>query len=165
MPTNYLTPRMRDGTGQVPTLSILPGSVATPLSDITFPRNKTDFWNILHFEGLSSNRAPRKRSKIALSRRGLADSGCKDDDVVQVYQADLEIKSRHDHIHQPLESRRCTCKAEWHYSELKSAFTGDKRGFLCASRIHLHLVVSGPEVKRRKPTGSSQGIQTGVDSE
>ena len=54
--------------GQVTTLSILPGSVATPLSDITCPRNETDFWNILHFEGLSFNRAPRKRSKNVLRR-------------------------------------------------------------------------------------------------
>ena len=94
----------------------------------------------------------------------LVDSGCKNDDVVQVHQADLEIKSGLDQIHQPLESRRCTCKAEWHYSELKSAFTGDKRGLLCATRIHFHLVVSGPEVKCRKPTRSSHGVQTGVDS-
>ena len=58
------------------------------------------------------------------------DSGCKDDDVDQVHQADLQIKFGHDHIHQPLESRRCTCKVEWNYSELKSAFTGDKRDLL-----------------------------------
>ena len=83
---------MQEGTDYVPTLSISHGSVETPLFDMTCPRNDTDFWNILHFEGLSFHRAPRKRSKMALSRlKVLAAFGCKDDDVVQVYQADLEI--------------------------------------------------------------------------
>ena len=40
------------GVGQSLTASILPSSVATPLAEMTCPRQANCLWNSLHFEGL-----------------------------------------------------------------------------------------------------------------
>ena len=88
----------------------------------------------------------------------------KDDDVVQVYEAYLEVESHPYGFHQPLKSRRCVTESKRKSGKPVGASVTDEGCFVGVLRRYLDLMEAGAEVECTVPKCTGKRVETGVYS-
>src|SRR6218665_2061070 len=81
------------------------------------------------------------------------------DDIIEIYQADLETEASHNQIHHSGEGGGGVTHSKGEDAKLETSPTGDERGLMAVGRMYRHLVVTRSEVKSAEPLSTGQRVE------